>query len=75
MRANVITGRLIREARKRAGLTQSELARAVGVQKAAVCRWERAYRAPPHDMLIAVAKALGVRPAALVPTGRELNVS
>lgn len=74
MTTSEITGRLIREARKRAGLTQAQLAAKVGVSKSSVCMWERATHCPSYSALIAIAKAVGVRPAALMPTGQEIKV-
>jgi transcriptional regulator with XRE-family HTH domain len=39
-------GNQLREARERAGLTQSDVARAIGVSPAAVSRWEAGKRRP-----------------------------
>lgn len=41
--------------RKRRNLTQEQLGSLVGVQKAAICKWE--YSAPPPEMAIKLEKA------------------
>lgn len=51
----------IRWARKRAGLTQAELARRAGLSQPAVARLEDPDHNPTLDMLERVATALGVR--------------
>jgi DNA-binding XRE family transcriptional regulator/predicted RNase H-like HicB family nuclease len=51
----------LRWARKRAGLTQSELARRAGLSQPAVARLEDPDHNPTLDLLERVAKALGVR--------------
>jgi transcriptional regulator with XRE-family HTH domain len=46
--------------RKRAGLSQMELARLVGVSQANVALWERSSKPPRSDVLGRLAKTLGV---------------
>lgn len=46
--------------RKRAGLSQEELAQKVGVSRQAVSRWELGEAAPEAGKLMALAKALGI---------------
>ena len=75
MTPHQITGRLIRKERKKAGLSQGQLAASIGVKKSAVCRWERGYRAPSHEKLVLIALALNVCPAALMPTTDDIKVS
>lgn len=65
------TGELIREARKKIGISQSELALTVGVKKSAVCRWERGHRSPSPEKLIRIAIAIGVCPAELLPINAD----
>jgi transcriptional regulator with XRE-family HTH domain len=56
----------IREARERRGLTQVELAAAVGVTQATISKWERDPDVEPtYDDHVALARALEVDPARL----------
>jgi putative transcriptional regulator len=73
MTPNQITGKLIREARKRAGLRQHQLAAAVGVSRPSIVQYERGGRPVSVDVLAKIANALGVRPAALMPTHGEIK--
>lgn len=58
-------GTRIRELRKRAGLTQEELASRIGVAGSTVASWETDYRQPGVDMLPRLAEALDTAPCAL----------
>ena len=49
----------IYSARKKAGLSQAELASAVGVTQASVAMWECGNKYPSSDKLPAIAVALG----------------
>jgi transcriptional regulator with XRE-family HTH domain len=53
-------GHLIREARKRTGLSQRELAERLGTTQAAIARWERGYSTPSFDRAIEVIRACGL---------------
>lgn len=50
---------LIREARLRAGLTQTELAERTGRDRSVIARWEQAAVAPSIDTLIELVRACG----------------
>lgn len=50
----------IRSLRERRGLTQTDLARACGVDKTSVSKWEHGTSAPSRKRLDKVARALGV---------------
>jgi transcriptional regulator with XRE-family HTH domain len=59
---------LIREARLRAGLTQSELADQTGRDRSVIARWEQGGVSPTIDNLMAVVRACGFDlPLVLVP--------
>jgi transcriptional regulator with XRE-family HTH domain len=59
-------GKRIAEIREQSKLTQSALARAVGISQSAISAIEAGDRNPSYDMLRQVADALGVTPAYLV---------
>ncbi len=81
------SGALLREARRRAGLTQVELAERGGTSQATLCAYERGGKTPSADTLARLLAAAGVRlttvpatrpvrtpgAAALEHAGRELN--
>lgn len=53
-------GHLIREARRRAGLTQAELADRISTAQPNVARWESADMSPSVDVLTRVVQACGL---------------
>ena len=53
-------GQKIADARKRRGLTQGDLAKAVGVTAQAVSKWERGNSCPDIAILDEVARALSI---------------
>lgn len=53
----------IRAARQRRGMSQRDLARALGMAQSTLSRIERGERRVSVDRLIEIARALGVRPA------------
>jgi transcriptional regulator with XRE-family HTH domain len=55
-----VGGGLISEARKRAGLTQSELASRLDVPQSTVARWERATMTPSFDNVVRAVRACGL---------------
>ncbi len=58
---NVETASRLVTLRKRAGLSQEELADKIGVSRQAVSKWERAESSPDTDNLLALAKVYGVK--------------
>ena len=52
-------GELIREARRRAGLSQTALATEIGTTQSAVSRWERGHETPRADTLVDILRACG----------------
>ena len=59
---------VIRRYRDAAGLSQQELADRVGIAKSYVSSLELGYRAPNLNLLVKIARSLGVRPGELVDT-------
>lgn len=65
----------IRAARKAAGMTQEELARALGINRATLSRYESGAIDPPSSQIPRIAKAVGVSTASLMgweETGQDL---
>lgn len=59
------TGELIREQRRFKGLTQKQLAEAIGASEPSIRLYELAKRAPNEDILAKIAQGLEISPAAL----------
>ncbi len=57
-------GAAVREARRRAGLTQKQFARAIGVAKASVSRWERGACVPEEEARQCLTQQWGCPPEA-----------
>jgi transcriptional regulator with XRE-family HTH domain len=60
------TGTKIQAAREAKGLTQTDLAAAIGVTRQAICNYEQG-RDMRVTQLVRIAKALGVKAQALLP--------
>lgn len=60
------TGQLIRYFRKRAGMTQAELADEVEMSEPGIRNYELGNRTPSKAQLSAIARGLGIEPEALV---------
>lgn len=56
----------IREARKKAGMTQTELAERLGVSKGTVAMWELNQRCPSVKMLRKICIVLGTTPDSIL---------
>lgn len=65
------TGQLIRVTRKKAGITQLELAQKLNIPFQSVSQWERDIRNPKYDTLRRIAAALGVDWMDLVPEEQQ----
>jgi transcriptional regulator with XRE-family HTH domain len=66
-------GVVIRDARRRAGLSQAELAAALGTTQSVISRWERGHDTPRADTLVAILRACGYE-ADLVMRPRDTGV-
>lgn len=51
----------LKQLRKQSGLSQTELAAAIGVTQGAVSQWEMGASKPSLDNLVSIAKALGCK--------------
>lgn len=68
------TGRRIKELRLSAGLTQEELGKKVGVQKAAVHKWEKGVtKNLKHNTIQTLSELFEVSPAYILGLGDELD--
>ena len=65
---NPTTGQLIKAARKKAGMTQAELASKLGVPYQSVSQWERDTRNPKYGTIKRIAAALGIDAVLLTTT-------
>lgn len=67
-------GELIREARLRAGLTQTELSELTGRERSVIARWEQGAISPPIDSLIEIVHACGFDlPFTLIPIDKSAD--
>lgn len=71
---NIKTGRLIEQARKDKGLSQSELADAVGVSKKTVKNWELGLRFPDVSLMDELTRELDLSPTELIKGERVFGV-
>jgi len=68
-------GEKLKEARKKTGLTQEELAELIGISRAAVAKWETDNGLPDIENLKAVAKLLDVSIDYLLDDGGSIDLS
>jgi transcriptional regulator with XRE-family HTH domain len=67
-------GELIREARLRVGLTQTELSELTGRERSVIARWEQGVISPPVDSLMEIIHACGFDlPFVLVPVDKSAD--
>jgi hypothetical protein len=67
-------GELIREARLRAGLTQTELSKLTGRERSVIARWEQGVISPTVDSLIQIIQACGFDlPFTLLPIDKSAD--
>ena len=67
-------GELIREARLRAGLTQTELSELTGRERSVIARWEQGVISPPIDSLMQIIHACGFDlPLTLMPIDKSAD--
>jgi transcriptional regulator with XRE-family HTH domain len=69
--ADKTVGKRIRRAREKAGLSQVQLAKRVGVTRASVYNWEEGLTDIRNDKMPALAAALGVHPSKITPFGGD----
>lgn len=50
---------MVRRARRKAGLSQSELAQRLGTKQPVIARWETGHRSPDYDTVVRVIVACG----------------
>jgi transcriptional regulator with XRE-family HTH domain len=53
-------GQIIREARRRSGLTQRELAEGLGTTQSVITRWETGRRSPTFETVVTAVRACGL---------------
>ncbi len=66
-------GEAVRQLREQRGSSHAELATALGVEEQYVAALEAGERDPEYELLLALAQALGVRPAALIGRAEALS--
>ena len=66
-------GQRIRDARKNAGMTQTELAQKLNVPFQSISQWERDLRNPKFDTIQRIADALEIHPFDLMGIDEEMR--
>ena len=66
-------GQRIRDARKNAGMTQTELAKKLNIPFQSISQWERDLRNPKFDTIQRIADALGIHPFDLMGIDEEMR--
>lgn len=70
----MIIGSRLKNARKKMGLTQSQLGDLIGVKKSTICSYEKETRNPTIDNIIELIMALGVSADYLLGTDKIIKV-
>ena len=65
-------GQAVRQLREQRGSSSAELAARLGVEEGYVLALEAGERDPDYELLLALARALGVRPATLIGRAEDL---
>jgi transcriptional regulator with XRE-family HTH domain len=65
-------GKAVRQLREQRGSSSAALAARLGVEEGYVVALEAGQRDPEYELLLALARALGVRPAALIGRAEDL---
>jgi transcriptional regulator with XRE-family HTH domain len=68
-------GLLIKEARRRAGLTQKQLADRLGTSQPVVARWESSKRSPAFETVVKAVRACGFDLSVSMPTYDEQDIA
>lgn len=66
-------GKKIRSIRESRGLTQKDLAKAIGVSNSRISNWEQGINRPDADILTALCRELHVSADELLDTGERVN--
>lgn len=69
----MLIGNRLKEARKKAGLTQEELGNLIGVGKSSICSYEKETRNPTLDNIIELIYVLGVSADYLLGTDKIIK--
>lgn len=75
MKTNLTFGQKLREARKKAGLTQEELAEKLAVSRQAVTKWESGKGLPDVENWKTLSQVLNIRIDYLLDDGEKLDLS
>lgn len=70
-----MSGALIKEARRRADLTQQELAEALGTTQAQIARWELGKTSPSFERVVSAIRACGFDLAVSIVTPDDQHAS
>ena len=69
----MLVGSRLKKARKKAGLTQSELGKLIGVEKSTICSYEKETRNPTVDNILELIYVLGVSADYLLGTDKIIK--